>query len=326
MISMQRTAGWGLLGAVVAIIAAGIGGCSHAPDPWPEHAGKRIMVSFPPLYSFVTSVAGEDATVQCLLTTTGPHDYHATPADGMRLKGADLLVINGLGLDDFCLKLRTNSGNSKLKRPEGLLIAGDCIPTGQRKQNEKIDHGDHFHPGGYDPHVWLGIPQAILMVQAIRDRLKEIDPAHAANYDRRAAAYTARLEELHAEGRKKLEGKQERQLISFHDSLQYFAQSFGLKIAGVVELTAGKEASPAQIAHLVELCQKEQVRLIAVEPQYPQNTSARTLLIELGKKGIKEAAFVEVDPMETAPPEELSPDFYEKKMRANIKNLARALK
>lgn len=76
---------------------------------------------------------------------------------------------------------------------------------------------------------------------------------------------------------------------------------------------------------LIELCKKEKIRVIAVEPQYPRSTSAKTMLDELKKHGI-DAQFVEIDPLETCDEGLLNADLYETVMRANLDHLAKALR
>src|SRR5262249_33906331 len=155
-------------------------------------------VSFPPLYSFTKNVAGDDAQVLCLLTTHGPHDYPYDPKDLLPLRTADLFLVNGLGLDEeFSEKLKNNCGNSKLKMVE-LAEEGinEVDPSRLRRaeEGEPASHDHGHHHGEYDPHVWLGLPEAIQMVKQIAKELAEIDPPHATGYEQRAADYTRKLE------------------------------------------------------------------------------------------------------------------------------------
>src|SRR3954469_25064549 len=81
-------------------------GCSTARDPWAS-AGKdrkRVLASFAPLYCFAVNIAGDHAQVMCLTTTTGPHDYAASPRDALKVAGADLFLYNGLGLDNDAVR------------------------------------------------------------------------------------------------------------------------------------------------------------------------------------------------------------------------------
>src|SRR4051812_11095246 len=96
-------------------------GCprNSSADPWASAGSKpKVLVSFAPLYSFASAVAGPDAEVQCLLTTTGPHtEGDATPRQIELARGCDVFVINGLGMEDgpegFAPKLERNAANPK---------------------------------------------------------------------------------------------------------------------------------------------------------------------------------------------------------------------
>jgi len=303
-------------------------GCPGSRDPWPEGNGKRILTSFAPLHCFAMNVVGDDGTVLSLMTNHGPHGYSDSPADALKLRRADLFLINGLELDNtIARKLVKSSGNKNLR----LVPVGECIPEKQLLEggchcNHDEDSGKkHDHDHGKDPHVWLGIPEAIRMVEKIRDELKAIDPANAPKYDSRTSTYVERLKALQAEGREMLKDKKERKIVTFHDSLQYFARTFDLKVVDVIEIAPGSEPGTFKMNELIKTCEAEGVRLIAVEPQYPSNTAAKTILKELRARGIQ-AEFVEIDPLETARSEELDADFYETKMRQNLKNLAEKLK
>src|SRR5262249_21602808 len=151
---------------------------------------------------------------------------------------ANLFLVNGLGLDDtFTERLKNSAGNLKLRYVE----VGEAIPHDQlRKLSEaerQHDHGadghGHAHSHGtHDPHVWLGIPEAIHMVQRIRNELKKADPARAAQYDSNAKTYIDKLEKLQEDGKALLKEikPEDRKLITMHDSLYYFARTFGVDI------------------------------------------------------------------------------------------------
>src|ERR1700722_18049843 len=91
------------------------GGCSPPPDFWEEAKPKqkRVLVSFPPLYAITYAVAGEDTYVLSMLTGKGPHDYDGAATDLFMLNKADLLIYNGLTLDDTFVKRMRNSHSNK---------------------------------------------------------------------------------------------------------------------------------------------------------------------------------------------------------------------
>jgi ABC-type Zn uptake system ZnuABC Zn-binding protein ZnuA len=299
-------------------------GCSKIPDGWPEKPGPRVLTSFAPIQCFALNVAGDDAAVQVVMSGEGPHGFEPSARDMVKLDRADVFLINGLMLDDdIANKMVKGTSNKSIKVvklaeriPESTLrVGGVC----------RDESGEHRH-GTYDPHVWLGIPEAIVMVEGIRDALVAQDPGHKDGYTSRAAAYVDRLKKLEADGKEMLKDKKERKLITFHDSLFYFARPFGLKIEDSIEPAPGSEASAKHMSQLIEKCRTEQIRHITVEPQYPSNNEARAVKTDLKKAGI-DAEFVEIDTIETAKVADLEkPDLYERKMRENLKHLADQLK
>jgi ABC-type Zn uptake system ZnuABC Zn-binding protein ZnuA len=308
------------------------GGCSGGSEVWPaDHPGPKVVASFAPLYCFALNVAGEDAVVRPLMTTSGPHHFNPTDKDARLLRQADLFLINGLGLEgDRPEKLRQASNNSRLqvvdvsnRIPPAMLCEGSCC-----HHEEGAEEEEHSHEHGHDPHVWLSPEYAIWQVEVIRDALIERDPAHAEAYRRRAQEYITRLRQLTDYGRTLLQDKKDRQLVTFHESLAYFAKTFQLNVVGVVQKNPGVEPSDKQLKKLIALCadEKRPVRVISVEPQYSNSHSGHELVKELQRRGVPEPVLVEIDTLETAPLHDLTPDWYERRMRANLEALAKALR
>jgi zinc transport system substrate-binding protein len=326
-----------LAASVFAGLTAALVGCpaGKSSDAW-ESAGSRpkVLVSFAPLYSFAANVAGNDAEVKCLLTTSGPHTHgDATPRQIDLARGCDVFIINGIGLEDeadgIATKLEKVAANTKWN----VLNLGSKIPEGDLMEGaHHHDHDkggaeeEHEHPT--DPHVWLSTKHAKLMVAAIRDELKRLDPAHAAGYEERAAAYLKKLDGLEEYGKTALAKKEEKTILSFHESLNYFAKCYGLRVAGAIEVDPGKEPTPDKLNQIIKKCQARKVRVIAVEPQFSNHTSARVIRDALrgAKEGPIEAVFAEVDPLETCDEAELKPDLYENIMRKNLDELVKALR
>jgi ABC-type Zn uptake system ZnuABC Zn-binding protein ZnuA len=295
---------------------------------WPkDHTGPRVVVSFAPLYSLAANVAGDDAVVKDMMTTAGPHQFQPTDREAKLLRNADLLFVNGLGLEGELLDvLQKGSGNKKLKvvelgdrLPKEMLLPGTC---------HHAEHRGTPHDHGMDPHVWLSPDHAIKYVEIIRDELKAADPGRAAGYERRAAEYITRLQKLKSDGLALLKDKKDRRLVSFHDSLTYFARAYDLNVVGVVENVPGSEPSDPHFKELIALCADDRspVRVITVEPQYGNSSAGGELIKILKRHNVPDPVLVEIDPLETVPPDQLKPEWYEAKMRANLEALSRALK
>lgn len=299
-------------------------------DAWQGKPGTKVLASFAPIECFALNVAGDDANVKVLFGDEGPHHIKETPAHLKMFAGADVLYMNGLGLEDGNVtKMQRGTAKPisvvKLGKllPEDSLLHGGCACC---KDEDGAGEHDHDHADDFDPHVWLGIDQAVKMVEAIRDDLKQRDPAHATGYTDRAAKYVAKLNKLKADGQELLKGKTEKQFISFHDSLSYFTKTFGLKAPEVIQLVPGHEPTQKQLNSLMDRCEKKKIRVIAIEPQYGAGTSAKAVADSLKAKNLADVQMIVIDPLETTAPGEFNADWYETKMRANLDALAKALK
>ncbi len=321
--------------------------CGGGTDPWAGLGGPpHVVATFPPIDCFVQNVGSRHVGVLSLCTTTGPHEFDPSTADRQKLQKADLFVINGLALEDrFASKMVDSSDNPKLRGAgaKGVINLGDRLlkkpdlvdKFGEHDDHEGHDHAkaeeahghDHAH-GEWDPHVWLGIPQAIAMVEGIRDALDEADPANKADYDRNAADYVAKLKQLHEDGKAALEVKKNRKVVTTHDSLHYFAESFGIEIEGAVQLQPGVDVDDATFGKLVKACKEDGVRVIATEPEFGKSKWVEQLAKELRNKGVSDVEIIQLDPMETTTKDDdnLDAGWYERRMRFNIDQLKKALR
>jgi zinc transport system substrate-binding protein len=304
--------------------------CATVPDFWADAkpTQKKVLVSFPPLYCITHAVGGDDTYVLCMLTTQGPHDYVGVPTDSIKAAKADLYICNGLTLDDdFSRYLYKNRRKGSLptlnigavmedKHAE-LLLGG--------KGHFHADGG--FHPAGeHDPHIWLGLKRAIVMTEIIAAKLADIDPANAEGYEKRAAEFIAKLKELQTYGQAALAKKKDKKIITMHQAFDYFLQEFGME-AAAIQMAPGADPDAAHMAKLAELCQKEKISVIAVEPQY-SHAQAEALQRDLKHHGL-DIKIITLDPLETAPVADRrfnpDPNYYLTKMRENIDTLAKAL-
>lgn len=329
------------IGVTLAMLA--LVGCSTPRDPWAgaKVGQKRVLAGFTPLYCIASEVAGEHAKVMCLTTSVGPHDYAPTASDAMLAAGADLILLNGLGLDDTAGERLVKLGRSKKVVVE---LVGDALdhellehvhhdePDPKDAKDAKGGHvhgpgGHHHHHGDHDPHVWLGLAQAKDLAKVVAQKLAKLDPEHKAAYEANAVALGKKLDELQKYGADQFKGVKSKAIVSQHESLRYFAKSFDLDLVDSIQIRPGIEADAGQLAKLLDLCKKKNVAAVAVEPQYSR-AQAESLVKALAGRGLS-VRLVEVDPMETAPPQvDGNPpvDHYLTQMRRNIDALAKVLR
>lgn len=296
-----------MLSALLALALAMCSGCAAEED-----AGKTIVTSFYPMYVFTQNVVRDVPGVRVVNMASESagclHDYQLQTRDMVTLEGADALVINGGGMEQFMDKVIA-------QRPELPVInASDGIEMLCGEDDHDHDGHDHDH-GVFNAHVWLDPALAMRQVQNIADGLAAVDSENAEAYQQNAAAYKARLQALHAELSAQLAPLAGSAIVTFHEAFTYFADAYGLVVAGVIANDAGEEPSTRQIAATCDLVKQYQVKALFVEPQYPTK-SAETIARETGAKVFT------LDPVVSG---DGSPESYENAMRENARVLTEAL-
>jgi len=280
----------------------------------------RVVTSFFPLYCWTSHVAGERAAVENLLPPRAePHEYAFTPGDARKLSGADLIVINGLGLEGWARKFLRSSPaatNRVVSATQGL---GAQLLFGEHHHHH--DHGDAHDQHGHgheqpNEHIWLDPLLAAHAVSNILIALQRIDPASAQTYARQAHAYTARLHQLDTDIRQMLASVTNRAIVTYHDAFPYFASRYGLEVAGVVEQIPEVNPTPKYLSRLGRLMRERGLGVIYIAPG-GDTRLARRIAADLRVK------LVELDTLETGP---LSPSAYEERMRNNAAVLQQHLK
>jgi zinc transport system substrate-binding protein len=273
-----------------------------------------ILTSFALVRCFASNVAGDAADVLVLVPpNAGPHDYSFSPADIQKIAKADVLVINGAGLENWLQRGIKSAGRKDLLMVD--TSAGIQLITGL---DVRPLPGVHSEPdpdaGGTNPHIWLSPVNAIKQVENIRDALVSRDPANAETYRTNAVTYIRKLQSLDNEIRTATHSFPNRNLITFHDTFPYFARDYGFNVVATFEEFPGKEPSPKAIEQLRKTIAVGNVCALFSEPQY----SAKAMQI-IGKE--LKVPVVQLDPMETG---DGSKDFYERVTRKNMDALVEA--
>jgi zinc transport system substrate-binding protein len=279
----------------LALIAAG---CAQKP---PQKKGLSVLCTVLPLYSFTKNVVGSvpDVSVDLLIPAGqgDPHDYSLTPGDMQKIMGADVLVVNGMGLEAFL-------GKPALGANPGLKVINSSAG---------IDPIVNSH--GMNPHTWLSLTDAFAQVRNIADGLAQIDPKNAAQYRKNGAAYAGDLTVLRTDFLLALKDSPNMKIVTFHDAFAYFAKDLGLEVEAVIEEMPGQEPSAGDLSRLAANIKEARPLGLFAEPQYPQ-TVAGMLSDET------EVPVYVMDPLETGP---MTPAAYMDAMRKNLEVLKQAI-
>ena len=208
----------------------------------------------------IRNVGGACVTVTSLVPAGGDvHTYGPTPSDLRTVAEAKLLVMNGLGLDDWLEKVISNasaSGTPLLKLAPG--VSGVTLLPGEE-------------PGTMNPHLFMDPVYTESYVDQIATGLGQVDPSNAARYTSQAATYKDQLQTLDASVRSKIASipEADRKLVTFHDAFPYYAREYGITIVGVAVEAPGQDPSAAYTAQLIEAIKAAHVKAIFSESQFP---------------------------------------------------------
>jgi ABC-type Zn uptake system ZnuABC Zn-binding protein ZnuA len=254
---------------LVACVALLVGACGRTTGGG-SSAVLRVVTTTTVFADLVARVGGERVTVVSLVPKGGEvHTFDPTPGDFVRVAKAQLLVANGLGLDDWLVGLVGDAGSSAT-----TVRLGDGVPADRLLAGES---------GSPNPHAWLDVALAEGYVARIADALSAADPAGASVYSAAAAAFAARLTTLDGTIRQRFAAlpADRRRVISFHDAFPYYARAYGLEVVGTLVHAPGQDPSAGEIAALVDAARASRVSAIIAEAQFNSDL-VRTLADETG--------------------------------------------
>ena len=311
--------------AVAALAAVlTLASCSADTQASGSEGTLKVVATTTQLGDFAHQVGGDDiALTELLKAGASAHHFDPSPADLLALGEADVLIVNGAGLETFVDSAIDASGfdGTIITAADGIDLAtareitlegadgsADAHADHDHAADEHTadEHADHDHAaddhaadehaaaaehdhdhGDLNPHIWTSPVFAQGMVDEIGRGLAAADPTHAADYTSRAADYSERLAELNTWTKAEFDRvpAADRVLVSGHDSLRYYLHDYGIQFAGSIlpSFEDNAEPSAAQIDALVASIKDRGVKAIFVESSMSPKL-AETVARESGAK------------------------------------------
>ncbi len=254
------------LGALLILATALTLACGSDDD---DDGRLDVVATTSQIAALTREVAGDRVD---LTTLIGPgvdaHDFEADPGQVRAISDADLVLRNGIGLDDFLDDIIEGSAESRVVTvTDGVTTQ----PGAAHEEDEEEHEDDGDEHGDDDPHVWHDVDNAKVMTQRIAEALAEADPANASFYDENARDYAAVLDETDAEIRALLDPipADARKMVTNHDAFGYFIRRYDLEFIGAIipSVTSEAETSAGDLAVLQDLIEEEGVRAIFAEAE-----------------------------------------------------------
>jgi ABC-type Zn uptake system ZnuABC Zn-binding protein ZnuA len=256
-------------------------------------AERKVVATVLPVWVFAVNVAGDRAQVSLLIKSgVDPHTFTLSPSDAAWLEQADLVLLNGAGLEKNILRA------VETKKTSDTSDGVDLIMANKRP----------------DPHVWLDPVSAQRQVVNIAAALSAMDPEGRDYYAQNAFAYNERLQALHEEIEAGLSKLRYRTLVTYHESFNYFCRRYGLRALSLTGPDA-ESPLPARMRTVYDMVSARGVPAVFEESNIGSGVMEK-LARDLGVKVCKLETVVSGDP---------SPDLYELAMERNLQNIMRCL-
>ena len=258
------------------VIAALMSGAIYA-------APMNVVTSFSILGDVTKQIGGDRVAVQNLVgANQDTHAYHMTSGDIKKIRGAKLVLLNGLGLEAADVQRAVKQS----KVPFAEAAKGIQALKAEEGEHHHDHEGHHHDHGEFDPHIWLDPVLVKIQAKNIAAALSEKYPENKALFEANLAKFEAQLDELDGFIKSTLANVKNREFIVYHPSWGYFAKRYDLEqIAIEVD---GKEPKPAELKELIEEAKEHGVKVIFVAPQFSKK-AAQTVAKESG------ASVVEID-------------------------------
>ena len=255
------------------VLAAGLlSGCSG------QQSYAQVAATTLPVYEFTSRICeGTGITVTQLVTESVSclHDYSLNVNQVKAAEAAEVIVMNGAGLEEFMEDI--------LDRSECLIDASSGISLIECEEDAEDDHG-HSHEGHsheVDSHIWLSPENSAAMALNICNGLIQQYPQHTDAFTANLKELSADFDDLRLYGETQLADLSCRELITFHDGFAYLADAFGLTILEAIEEESGREASAAELIALIEEVEHHSLPAIFTE-SLGSVSAARIIAAETG--------------------------------------------
>ncbi|MDK2972572.1 MAG: zinc/manganese transport system substrate-binding protein [Candidatus Sumerlaeota bacterium] len=228
----------------------------------------RVVASTGILADIARNVGGDRVEVVSLLPPGADlHSFQPSPRDVQQLANADVVVVNGLGLEAWLDEVIRHSGYAGK-----VVVATNGIVPLPANPGDGHDHGhdhgdEHDHEHADDPHAWLAVANGIQYAENIRAALAEADPEGAADYAAWASLYTTQLKVLDSWIQREVARipRERRILITDHNAFQYFGAAYGVEVVSLTGAHRLQEPSAQDVAALVSLMREKGVSHIFIE-------------------------------------------------------------
>ncbi len=262
---------------VVAVAAIGLAGCSSTTSPEGASGATElplVATTVSPITSIAAAIGGDRIRLEGIVPEgTNSHTFEPAPQVAALLSTADLVLVNGLKLEDPTRDL----AEANMKADASIVEIGSTVLP---EADYIYDFSFPKEGGKPNPHLWTDPLYAINYAAVIRDEFTKLDPASASyfadNYEAFATKATELADAVRADQQTVPNGNLK--LLTYHDAYAYFADDFGWQVIGALQPKNFSDPTPSEVASLIDQVSAQQVPTIFGSEVFPS-----TVLEEIGR-------------------------------------------
>lgn len=222
----------------------------------------KIGVTLQPYYSFTKNIVKDRAEVvpAVRLDLYDSHSYQPQADDIKNIGKLDVLVVNGIGHDEFIFNILNASAEKNRVKVIYANKNVSLMPIAGTLNSEKI----------LNPHTFISITAAIQQVYNIAKELGEIDKENKEFYMTNAREYAKRLRKLKIDALESVKDLKDLdfRVATLHGGYDYLLAEFGIEVRAVVEQVHGAQPSASDLEKIINLIKREKIDVIFGERAY----------------------------------------------------------
>lgn len=252
--------------------------CSDSQDKHPENQTGmlRIVTTVSPITSLVENIGGTSIQLEGLIPEgVNSHTFEPSPSAASLLAKADLIIANGLFLEELTLAMATAN-----KSPTTVIVSlGDQAITMDQWVFDFSFPETDGHP---NPHLWTDPLMGLNYAEIIRDELVKLDPENSTYYEDNFKKLRSRIEDLDRRITKGIETipQENRKLVTYHDSFPMFGARYGLEIIQAIQPSDFTEPSAKSVAMLID-----QIRQLQIPSIFGSEVFPSPIMEQIAKEG-----------------------------------------
>lgn len=228
--------------------------CSSTKDSEKSSGKIKIVATIYPYASIAQEIAKDKADITVIVPSgTDPHDFEPTPSVIKSINDGDLILYNGLGIDDWFNDIEKDTLDK-----EKIINANEGISF------IKVDPDQHSNEI-YDPHVWLGLSEVLIIGENIKEKLIDIDEKNAQYYEENFKTFSERISETIKEYEEKFSNINEKYFITGHSAFAYLCREFNIEQKSVENVFGEGNYTANTIAEIIEFAKNKNIKTIFYE-------------------------------------------------------------